>query len=283
MANFCENCGTPLNNDDRFCSNCGAPVNDDDVVRPEAPAAPHTSPAARIRPDTPRAPRSADPSARRASGAGGAPPINPATGAAAAATVGAFRPQSAPERPQESFVPPQQHSHPAQQHMPDNYSQPGNRPVQPYPGPAPRQDIPQPNYYGPEGFARGGAGTRYEPDTDLQSMFLRYDNRLNRKRYIFRSFALWAAVMILSTAVGLIATFLKIGAVSILIYVISLAAVIPGFMLVIRRLHDLDRPAWWCVGCIIPLVNMALAIYLLFFKGTDGPNQYGPDPLEVED
>lgn len=60
MANFCENCGTPLNNDDRFCSNCGAPVTDDEVSRPVAPA-------------VPRAPRSAPSSApRRASGTGGA-------------------------------------------------------------------------------------------------------------------------------------------------------------------------------------------------------------------
>ena len=272
MANFCENCGTPLNNDDRFCSNCGAPVTDDEEVsRPVAPA-------------VPRAPRSAPSSApRRASGTGGASPVNPATGAASAATVGVFRPQPAPERPQESFVPPQQQPRPAQQPMPDNYSRPGNRPVQPYPEQYPAQDMPQANYNRPGEFARGGAGPRYEPDTDLQSMFLRYDNRLNRKRYILRSLALWAAVMILSTAVGLIATFLKIRAITMLVSVISIAAIIPGFMLVIRRLHDLDRPTWWCIGCIIPLVNMALAVYLLFFKGTDGPNQFGPDPLEVQD
>ena len=272
MANFCENCGTPLNNDDRFCSNCGAPVTDDEEVsRPVAPA-------------VPRAPRSAPSSApRRASSTGGASPVNPATGAASAATVGAFRPQPAPERPQESFVPPQQQPRPAQQPMPDNYSRPGNRPVQPYPEQYPAQDMPQANYNRPGEFARGGAGPRYEPDADLQSMFLRYDNRLNRKRYILRSLALWAAVTILSTAVGLIATFLKIGAITMLVTVISIAAIIPGFMLVIRRLHDLDRPTWWCIGCIIPLINMALAVYLLFFKGTDGPNQFGPDPLEVQD
>jgi uncharacterized membrane protein YhaH (DUF805 family) len=76
---------------------------------------------------------------------------------------------------------------------------------------------------------------------------------------------------------------LKIRAITMLVSVISIAAIIPGFMLVIRRLHDLDRPTWWCIGCIIPLVNMALAVYLLFFKGTDGPNQFGPDPLEVQD
>ena len=282
MANFCENCGSPLNSDDRFCSNCGAPVNDDEVVNPVTPAAPYTSPAARVAPDAPRAPRSANPSARRASDAGGALPVNPATGAAAAATIGAFRPQPAPERPQESFVPPQHHPRPAQQPMPDNYSRPTNRPVPPYPEQYPGQGIPQATYNRPGEFARGGAGPRYEPDTDLQSMFLRYDNRLNRKRYILRSLALWAAVMILSTAVGLIATFLKIRSITMLISVVSLAAAIPGFMLVIRRLHDLDRPTWWCIGCIIPLVNMVLAVYLLFFKGTDGPNQFGPDPLEVE-
>ena len=280
MANFCENCGSPLNIDDRFCSNCGAPVNNADVASQATSAPPHMPPATRVAPDVPR---TAPSSAPRALGAGDASPISHAAGAGVAATVGAFRPQAVPERPQEDFVPPQQHPYPPQQHMPDNYSQPANRPVQPYPGSAPRQNIPQPNYYGPEGFARGGAVPRYEPDTDLQSMFLRYDNRLNRKRYFLRSLALWAAVTILSTAVGLIATFLKSGAVSMLVYVISLAAVIPSFMLGIRRLHDLDRPAWWCVGCIIPLVNMVLGIYLLFFKGTDGPNQYGPDPLEVQD
>lgn len=278
MANFCENCGTPLNTDDRFCSNCGAPVTDDDVASQVTSAPPQTPPAPRVAPGTPR---TAPSSAPRTPGAGGASPISHAAGATAAATMGAFRPESAPERPQDSFVPPQQRPYPGPQPIPEN-TQP-RRPVQPYPGPDPRQNIPHPNYYGPEGFAPGGAVPRYEPDTDLQSMFLRYDNRLNRKRYVLRSLALWAAVMILSTVVGLIASFLKIGAVSMLIYLVSLAAVVPGFMLVIRRLHDLDRPTWWCVGCIIPLVNMALAIYLLFFKGTDGPNQYGPDPLEVED
>ena len=32
-----------------------------------------------------------------------------------------------------------------------------------------------------------GDGELYMPDIDIKSMFLRYDNRLNRKRYILRS------------------------------------------------------------------------------------------------
>ena len=34
MANFCENCGSPLKNDNKFCPNCGAPVKDADVATP---------------------------------------------------------------------------------------------------------------------------------------------------------------------------------------------------------------------------------------------------------
>ena len=112
-------------------------------------------------------------------------------------------------------------------------------------------------------------------------MYLRYDNRLNRKRYILRSLALLAVVIVISVLIGFIATVLKIRSLSLLGTIVSIASAIPSFMLMIRRLHDLDRPAWWCIGCLIPLVNGVLGIYLLFFKGTDGPNQSGPDPLEV--
>jgi Predicted membrane protein len=50
----------------------------------------------------------------------------------------------------------------------------------------------------------------------------------------------------------------------------------------VRRLKDLDKSGWLILVLIIPLVNVGLFLYLLFFKGTDGQNQYGPDPLEYE-
>lgn len=47
---------------------------------------------------------------------------------------------------------------------------------------------------------------------------------------------------------------------------------------VMKRLHDLDKPAWWIVGMFIPLVNFVLGLFMLFGDGTVGPNQYGLDP-----
>lgn len=47
-------------------------------------------------------------------------------------------------------------------------------------------------------------------------------------------------------------------------------------------LEYINSPVFW-VFQAMNLILSGLAIYLLvvcgFFKGTDGPNQYGPDPL----
>lgn len=261
MAYFCENCGSPLQNDNRFCPNCGAPVSQSE---PDVPAA-----------------------------SVAAAPIRGGSAASAARTQGRTQGAFVPPQPQQE--PPrramQQPQEPAQQRFVDHNAQqtplqsqygPQN-PGQPAFGQQTWQETPSSGRMPMGAPAYGSSGAKYEPDTDLQSMFLRYDNRLNRKRYILRALALWAVVVVISILIGLIASALKIKALSMLGTIISIASAIPSFMLVIRRLHDLDRPTWWCIGCLIPIVNFALAIYLLFFKGTDGPNQYGPDPLEVQD
>ncbi len=50
-----------------------------------------------------------------------------------------------------------------------------------------------------------------------------------------------------------------------------------------KRLHDLDHSGWWQLLGLIPLVNIGLGIYLLFWKGTTGSNRFGVDPLGVEE
>ena len=123
----------------------------------------------------------------------------------------------------------------------------------------------------------------YVPDNDIKGMFLRYDNRLNRKRYILRSITVAVAVIVIAIILSVIAEKLGSGAIAALGILVSALPIIPAFMLTIRRLHDLNRPAWWCIGFFIPMVNFVLSIYLIFFSGTKGPNQYGPDPLSSKE
>ena len=49
----------------------------------------------------------------------------------------------------------------------------------------------------------------------------------------------------------------------------------------IRRLHDLDRPAWHLVLGLVPVYNLYLMLSLLCIKGEEEVNPYGfrPEPL----
>lgn len=59
----------------------------------------------------------------------------------------------------------------------------------------------------------------------------------------------------------------------------SHASVCCTILLLIRRLHDLGRTGWFWLLIWFPFVNLALLVYAFCFKGTTGPNRFGPDPL----
>lgn len=58
----------------------------------------------------------------------------------------------------------------------------------------------------------------------------------------------------------------------LLIFYVSIAAYI-------KRFHDLNRSGWWILLMMIPIIGWGFQIYAAFFKGTQGPNRFGPDPL----
>ncbi|WP_415926391.1 DUF805 domain-containing protein [Ningiella sp. W23] len=65
----------------------------------------------------------------------------------------------------------------------------------------------------------------------------------------------------------------------VMIFIVYLFMLI-GFVFVgIRRLHDIDKSAWYYLIMFIPLVNIIFGLYILFARGTQGSNNYGPQPL----
>jgi len=47
-----------------------------------------------------------------------------------------------------------------------------------------------------------------------------------------------------------------------------------------KRFHDTDRSGWWTLINLIPIAGPLWATIMTgFFRGTRGPNRYGPDPL----
>ncbi|MET3116048.1 uncharacterized membrane protein YhaH (DUF805 family) [Undibacterium sp. GrIS 1.8] len=61
----------------------------------------------------------------------------------------------------------------------------------------------------------------------------------------------------------------------------SLATLIPGLAVSVRRLHDTDRSAWWLLIGLVPVVGV---IVLIVFWATDSQrseNQFGACPKEM--
>ena len=63
----------------------------------------------------------------------------------------------------------------------------------------------------------------------------------------------------------------------------SLALLLPSICVGGRRLHDLDKSAWWMLIVLIPLIGWIIMIVWAATKGTDGPNRFGSDPLQGDD
>ena len=49
-----------------------------------------------------------------------------------------------------------------------------------------------------------------------------------------------------------------------------------GWILSIRRFHDIDASGWWSLTLIVPLVNLITFLVLLFKRGDESANRFGP-------
>lgn len=110
------------------------------------------------------------------------------------------------------------------------------------------------------------------------------DGRLNRLRYFKYYIILVIVSTVIAFVVGFIGGLVTGNADSILVTVptglVSLVTAVGGFMLGIRRLHDLNKSGWFMLLMLVPVVNLAFLLYLWFMPGTVGYNRFGADPLQ---
>ena len=111
----------------------------------------------------------------------------------------------------------------------------------------------------------------------ISSGFRRYFDfrtRSSRSEYWW-----WTLFAILVSVAATILDAILFGGAPISDTISSLALLIPGLAVAIRRLHDVDRSGWWfliaftLIGILFPL------LYWYLQSGTKGTNKYGPDPL----
>ncbi|MFN4143146.1 DUF805 domain-containing protein [Aestuariivirga sp.] len=130
----------------------------------------------------------------------------------------------------------------------------------------------------------GAGGVRRikgESDMDWKYLFTSLEGRIGRQSY-------WMGVLVM-VVISIIAGVLDVmlgtaseegyGAISI---IAALVMIYPAIVLYAKRWHDRGKSGWWSLIGLIPVIGgLWMLIELGFLRGTDGPNQYGPDPLKA--
>jgi uncharacterized membrane protein YhaH (DUF805 family) len=58
----------------------------------------------------------------------------------------------------------------------------------------------------------------------------------------------------------------------------TLAMILPGLGVSIRRLHDTGRSGWWFVITIIPIIGLLVFLFFALQDSDPNPNDYGESP-----
>lgn len=107
----------------------------------------------------------------------------------------------------------------------------------------------------------------------LKNKYFQFDGRTSRREF-------WSFVLInflIALALGIVDNILNTNGILGGIY--SLAVLLPGLGLSVRRLHDLGKSGWLLLLTLIPIVGLIL-IYWFILPGQEGANEYGEAPVE---
>ncbi len=106
-----------------------------------------------------------------------------------------------------------------------------------------------------------------------------FDGRARRKEY----WMFFLFNIIISWGLQAIAFASGISVIGYLASIYSLAVLLPGIGVSIRRLHDIEKSGWFLFIVLIPIIGAIWLIVLLAKEGTKGPNEYGADPKNPTD
>lgn len=120
----------------------------------------------------------------------------------------------------------------------------------------------------------------WECYTEFWKKYADFQTRTTRKEYWYFVLANIIAVIILQIIDTLLATIgicipTYSGYYGILSSIYSLAALIPSFAIVWRRLHDINKSGVNYLWVLLPLIGWIILLVYFCKKGDEGPNRYG--------
>jgi uncharacterized membrane protein YhaH (DUF805 family) len=113
----------------------------------------------------------------------------------------------------------------------------------------------------------------------VRPKYATFSGRARRKEY-WLFYLAWFILAVIAFGIDEVigSPVIEIGVVGI----VNVALICPSLAVSVRRLHDTNRKAWWLLMYLIPVIGVIWLIVLFCFKGTEGENRFGPDPLAPE-
>ena len=107
------------------------------------------------------------------------------------------------------------------------------------------------------------------------SKYVTFSGRATRSEYWY-----WVLFATLGSIVALIIDTAVLGfdpsGATPITSIFDLVIALPGIAVSARRLHDMDRTGWWLLLTLTGIGAIVLLVWFCF-RGTEGPNRYGPD------
>ncbi len=114
------------------------------------------------------------------------------------------------------------------------------------------------------------------------SKYATFSGRARRSEYWY--WILFTVLVYVVAAIldNVLKTTIKSGDASLpygyIVLVASLALLIPGIAVTVRRLHDTGRSGWWYLLSFLCGIGAIVVLVFCIMEGTPGQNAYGPSP-----
>ncbi len=108
-----------------------------------------------------------------------------------------------------------------------------------------------------------------------------FSGRARRKEYwmfVLFNIIFLIVAMILDTVLG---TAIEGAGYGLFYFLYTLAVLIPGLAVSVRRLHDVGKSGWMILIVLIPIIGWIWLLVLMFTNSNPRENQYGPNPKEI--
>ena len=116
---------------------------------------------------------------------------------------------------------------------------------------------------------------------EVLKKYATFNGRARRTEYWY--FVLFNIIISIVLAIvdGMLGSFSTERGVGLLEGIYSLAVLIPGIAVSVRRLHDTNRSGWWLLIVFVPLIGVIVLFVYMVQDSQPGENQYGPNPKLV--